>query len=351
MIMAAGGGHNHKFLSKGLMISMNILAFETSCDETAVALVRDGRHALSSVISSQVELHALYGGVVPEVASRRHIETIVPLTEAVLSACPEEPVDAVAVTAAPGLIGALLVGVGFAKAFALARGLPLVPVHHIRAHIAGAYLSFPELEPPFLAVVVSGGHTLLMDVRDYTDMLVLGSTVDDAAGEAFDKVARALGLGYPGGPAISKLAEKGDNSLYVLPRAMQGELDMSFSGLKTAVIQTAHNAAQRGQELDRASMAACFERAVCETIVPRAEAALGRLKYRRVVLAGGVAANRALRGAMAAAFGGGLFVPPMAYCGDNAAMVGSQGYYELMAGNTSGWGLNGRATMPVGERF
>ncbi len=323
---------------------MNILAFESSCDETAVAVVRDGREVLCSFVASQVDLHAVYGGVVPEVASRKHVEAIGPLTRSALEAIGTAPLDAVAATAAPGLIGALLVGVNFAKAFALARGLPFIPVHHIRAHIAGAYLTHPDLTPPFLALVVSGGHTLLMNVRDYTNMDVMGSTVDDAAGESFDKVARVLGLGYPGGPALSRLAERGDNSLYSLPRAMAGQLDMSFSGLKTAVLQQVHNAAQRGSPVDSASMAASFERAVCDTLVVRARQAFDELGAHALVLAGGVAANRSLRAALAAEFGEALRIPLWEYCGDNAAMVGSQAYYEALAGHTASMRCNARAT-------
>ena len=335
---------------------MKILAIESSCDETAAAVVEDGRRVRSSVVASQAELHARYGGVVPEVASRRHLESIAPLTAQALeqAGLSRGEVDAVAVTSAPGLIGALLVGINFAKSYALALGLPLIPVHHIRAHIAAAYLAEPGLEPPFLAAVISGGHTLLIDVEDYTKMRVLGSTRDDAAGEAFDKAARVMGLGYPGGAALSKLAESGDPSKYELPLGIvrDSELDMSFSGVKTALVNIVHNAGQRGIELDLPSLAASFERAVCDAIVPRAAEALKRSGRESVVLAGGVAANARLRAALTAEFGKNIHIPPVYLCGDNAAMVGSQAYYEYMAGTLAGSDLNGVASCPAdSDRF
>ncbi len=332
---------------------INILAIESSCDETAAAVVQDGRKVLSSEIASQVELHALYGGVVPEVAARSHIEAIVPLVKrAVANAA--VTIDAIAVTCAPGLIGALLVGVNFAKSYALASGLPLIPVHHIRGHIAAAYLEYPELEPPFLALVVSGGHTLLVHVKDYTDFAVIGSTMDDAAGEAFDKIARVLGLGYPGGSALSRLASEGDETRYKLPSplgtpssAIFNSLDFSFSGLKTAAVNLIHNAEQKGDAIDKPSLAACFEKAVCDALVSRAARGSAVCGCKRVVLCGGVAANGRLRKQMISTFGDNIHIPNVYLCGDNAAMIGAQAYYELQAGHTANTDLNGYANLEV----
>ena len=251
---------------------MKILAFESSCDETAVAVVENGRTVLSDAIASQADMHALYGGVVPEIASRKHVEAICALTEQALrdAGCTRSDIDAVAVTYAPGLIGAVLVGLSFAKSVACALGVPLIPVHHVRGHIAANYLAFPELEPPFLALAISGGNTLIVDVRDYTDMEILGSTRDDAAGECFDKAARVLGLPYPGGAPMDALAKQSQGGVYHLPHAhVDGaELDMSFSGLKTAVVNLAHHAQQVGEELDRAALARDFAQAVSDTLVP-----------------------------------------------------------------------------------
>lgn len=337
---------------------MKILAIESSCDETAAAVVQDGRKVLSNVVLSQADMHALYGGVVPEIASRQHIESISQLAEqAVLEAnLNKEELDAIAVTYAPGLIGALLVGVGFAKAAALGLGIPLIPVHHIRGHIAANYIAFPELKPPFLCLVVSGGHTLIVDVLDYTEFKILGSTRDDAAGEAFDKCARVLGLPYPGGAAIDRLARTGDETKYKLPRAkITGcELDMSFSGLKTAVINAAHNAEQKGEELDAASLAASFSAAVSEALVPRMESALKITGRNTLVVAGGVAANSRLRAdleQLAKQQHCKIFLPPLSLCGDNAAMIGAQAYYEYQNGVTAGAGLNAYATMPMDNLF
>ncbi len=333
---------------------MRILAIESSCDETAVAICENGRRVLSSEILSQADMHALYGGVVPEIASRKHIESIAQLAEAALAGAglKKEDIDAVAVTFAPGLIGALLVGVGFAKSVAYALGVPLIPVHHIRGHIAANYIAFPDLEPPFLCLVASGGHTMFVDVEDYTSFKILGSTRDDAAGEAFDKCARVLGIGYPGGAAMDKLAKSGDASRYKLPRAhIDGhELDMSFSGLKTAVINLVRNAEARGEECDRASVAASFGEAVCDAIVPRARLATKISGRHRLAIAGGVAANSMLREElekMAKSEKIELFFPPLDLCGDNAAMIGSQAYYEFLAGNTAGTELNAFATLPI----
>ena len=252
---------------------MKILAFESSCDETAVAVVEDGRKVLSDAIASQVDIHAIYGGVVPEIASRKHVEAIAALTEKALAdaGCTRSDIDAVAVTYAPGLIGAVLVGLSFAKSVAYALNVPLIPVHHIRGHIAANYLAFPDLEPPFLALAISGGNTLIIDVRDYTDMEILGSTRDDAAGECFDKAARVLGLTYPGGKPIDELAQKSQGGVYQLPHSKVdgAPLDMSFSGLKTAVVNLAHHAKQVGEELDASALARDFTKAVSDTLVPR----------------------------------------------------------------------------------
>lgn len=333
-----------------------ILAIESSCDETAVAISRDGREILSSVVLSQAEMHALYGGVVPEIASRKHMESIVQLTRKALEDAnlTAKDLDAVAVTYAPGLIGALLVGVGFAKGYAYANGIPLIPVHHIRGHIAANYIAFPDLKPPFVCLVASGGHTLLVDVKDYTSFEILGSTRDDAAGEAFDKCARVLGLPYPGGAAMDRLASEGDPTAYKLPRAViRGEeLDMSFSGLKTAVINLAHHAEQVGEELNIPNLAASFTAAVCDTVVPRAIEACRRAGRRDFVIAGGVAANSHLRKRLLAeteSAGIKPWFPPLSLCGDNAAMIACQAYFEYQAGVRAELDLNAYATMGVDE--
>ncbi len=330
---------------------MIILSFESSCDETAVALVRDGREIITDQVFSQADLHAIYGGVVPEIASRSHVEVISRLADRALevSGLTRSDIDAVAVTYAPGLIGALLVGVNFAKAAAMALGVPLVPVHHVRGHIAANYLAFPELEPPFLCLAISGGNTMLVDVRDYTDMRILGATRDDAAGECFDKTARVLGLPYPGGAPLDKLSQTGDDMKYTLPIGHVADClyEMSFSGLKTAVINIVHTAGQRGEELDKASLAASFCRTVSESLVPRAMSALRDLGYDRLAVAGGVAANSRIRRDFtreAQKAGVSLYIPPLRLCGDNAAMIGAQGYYEYLAGTRAGTELNAYAT-------
>ena len=332
---------------------MNILSIESSCDETAVAIVRDGRETLADCIASQIEMHKLYGGVVPEIASRKHVEAIVPLAEQALATAQltRADLDAVAVTFAPGLIGAVLVGVNFAKSAALALGVPLIPVHHIRGHVAANYLAFPELKPPFLALVVSGGHTLILDVADYTQLHILGSTRDDAAGECFDKVARVLGMPYPGGKALDAQARQGDCRRYPMPRShVEGApLDMSFSGLKTAALNTIHNAQQKGEALSVPDLCASFEAAVADTLAPRVELALRQTGHRQLVIAGGVAANTRIRAeltAVAQRCGAALYAPPLSLCGDNGAMIGAQGYYEFLAGHTASAGLNAYATMP-----
>lgn len=333
---------------------MNILAVESSCDETAVAIVRDGREVLTDCIASQVDLHRIYGGVVPEIASRKHIEAIYGLADQALEQAnlTREDIDAVAVTYAPGLIGAVLVGVNFAKAAAMALNKPLIPVHHIRGHIAANYIAYPDLKPPFLCLVVSGGHTMIIEVEDYTKMRILGTTLDDAAGECFDKVGRVLGMPYPGGAALDKAAQQGDETKYHLPVAKPGEnpYHMSFSGLKTATLNLIHHADQVGEELDIPSLCAAFTAAVSETLVPRVVRALQETGYRKVAVAGGVAANSRIRKDIleaAGKLGAEVYMPPLKLCGDNGAMIGAQGYYEYLAGNTADMSLNAYATKSI----
>ena len=333
---------------------MLILGFESSCDETAAAVVRDGRQVLSDAILSQADMHAVYGGVVPEIASRRHVEAIAGLAEKALAdaGVTKADIDAVAVTYGPGLIGALLVAVNFAKAAAYALGKPLIPVHHLRGHIAANYLAFPELEPPFTALCISGGNSMLVDVAGYTDMEILGATRDDAAGECFDKIARVLGLPYPGGKPMEALAEGGDDSRYPLPRAhiAESDLDMSFSGLKTAAVNLVHNAQQKGEALDRPGLAASVAAAISEELVPRAMEAARRRGHHTLVAAGGVAANKRIRADLEAACrenGLKLYLPPLRLCGDNGAMIGSQAYYEYLAGNVADLSLNAYANLEI----
>ena len=333
---------------------MNILAVESSCDETAVAIVRDGRQVLCDCIASQVELHKSYGGGVPESASRKHIEAIYGLADQALekAGLTREEIDAVAVTYAPGLIGAVLVGVNFAKAAAMAMNKPLVPVHHIRGHIAANYIAYPELKPPFLCLVVSGGHTMIVEVEDYTKMRILGGTLDDAAGECFDKVGRVLGMPYPGGSAVDKAAQQGDPNKYQLPRSKPGEnpYNMSFSGLKTAALNLIHHAQQVGEELDIPSLCAAFSQAVSDTLVPRVTMALEQTGYRKIAVAGGVAANSRIRADILSAaqkLGAEVYMPPLSLCGDNGAMIGAQAYYEFLAGNVAGMNLNAYATKSI----
>ena len=333
---------------------MNILSVESSCDETAVAIVRDGRQVLTDCIASQVDLHRLYGGVVPEIASRKHIEAIYGLADEALETAglTRGDIDAVAVTYAPGLIGAVLVGVNFAKAAALALQKPLIPVHHIRGHIAANYLAYPDLEPPFLCLVVSGGHTMIVEVRDYTDMNVLGTSLDDAAGECFDKVARVLGMPYPGGAALDKASQLGDETKYVLPRSKPGEnpYNMSFSGLKTAALNLIHHAQQVGEEIDVPSLCAGFSAAVSDTLVPRMVMAMEQTGHRKIAVAGGVAANSRIRRDIlhvAEQMGAQVYMPPLSLCGDNGAMIGAQAYYEYLAGNVADMRLNAYATKSI----
>ena len=333
---------------------MNILAVESSCDETAVSIVRDGREVLCDCIASQVDLHKIYGGVVPEIASRMPIEAIYGLADQALAetGLTRDDIDAVAVTYAPGLIGAVLVGVNFAKAAAMAMNKPLIPVHHIRGHIAANYIAYPELKPPFLCLVVSGGHTMIVNVKDYTDMEILGTTLDDAAGECFDKVARVLGMPYPGGAALDKAARNGDPSRYDLPRSKPGAnpYDMSFSGLKTAALNLIHHAEQVGEELDIPSLCAAFSQAVSDTLVPRVVRALKETGCRKIAVAGGVAANSRIRQDITAAadkLGAEVYMPPLKLCGDNGAMIGAQAYYEYQAGNVADMSLNAYATKSI----
>ena len=333
---------------------MKILAIESSCDETAAAVVEDGRKVISSVVASQVEEHKLYGGVVPEIASRRHAEAIVPVVKNSLEQAELtlKEIDAIAVTYAPGLIGALLVGVNFAKGLSLSTGLPLVPTHHLRSHIASNYISNQELKPPFLCLVVSGGHSHIVMVEDYTKMRIIGKTRDDAAGEAFDKAARTMGMPYPGGIALDKVAEDGDPFAFKLPRptVSGSQYDFSFSGLKTAVINLIHNSAQKGIELNKADVCASFRYAVVDCLKTNFLKAAEDLKVDKLVIAGGVSANRLLRSTLQDECnkrGLAFYMPEKSLCGDNAAMVGSQGYYEYLSGNIASTDLNSFATMSI----
>lgn len=333
---------------------MKILAIESSCDETAAAVVEDGRKVISSVVASQVEEHKLYGGVVPEIASRRHAEAIVPVVKNSLEQAELilKEIDAIAVTYAPGLIGALLVGVNFAKGLSLSTGLPLVPTHHLRSHIASNYISNPDLKPPFLCLVVSGGHSHIVMVEDYTKMRIIGKTRDDAAGEAFDKAARTMGMPYPGGIELDKVAEDGDPFAFKLPRptVSGSQYDFSFSGLKTAVINLIHNSAQKGIELNKADVCASFRYAVVDCLKTNFLKAAEDLKVEKLVIAGGVSANRLLRSSLQEEcdqHGLAFYMPEKSLCGDNAAMVGSQGYYEFLSGNIASTDLNAFATMSI----
>lgn len=333
---------------------MKILSIESSCDETAAAIVEDGRKVLSSVIASQVEEHRLYGGVVPEIASRRHAESITGVVSEALSQAwlSLSDIDAIAVTFAPGLIGALLVGVNFAKGLSLATGKPLIPVHHLRSHIAANYITHQDLKPPFLCLVVSGGHSHIVMVEDYTKMRVIGATRDDAAGEAFDKAARTMGMPYPGGIELDRIAEEGNDSAYALPRptVAGSPYDFSFSGLKTAVINLIHNAQQKGETLCKEDLCASFRKAVVTCLTENLFKAAQDLKVNTIVAAGGVSANRLLRRELEKGCkerGYSLYVPDLSLCGDNAAMVGSQAFYEFESGNIAKSDLNAIATLPI----
>lgn len=333
---------------------MKILAIESSCDETAAAVVEDGRKVLSSVVASQVEEHKLYGGVVPEIASRRHAEAIVPVVRQSLEQADVTlgNIDAIAVTYAPGLIGALLVGVNFAKGLSLSTGIPLVPTHHLRSHIASNYISNQELKPPFLCLVVSGGHSHIVMVEDYTKMKIIGKTRDDAAGEAFDKAARTMGMSYPGGIELDKVAESGNPLAFKLPRPVvhDAPYDFSFSGLKTAVINLIHNSAQKCVEISKPDVCASFRYAVVDCLVTNFLKAAEDYNVNKLVIAGGVSANSLLRKTLqdeCAKRGYEFYMPDKSLCGDNAAMVGSQGYYEFLSGNVAGTDLNAFATMSI----
>ena len=335
---------------------MLILGFESSCDETAAAVVEDGRLLRSNVIATSVAEQALYGGVVPEIASRRHAESISQVADKALAdaGMTIADIDAVAVTFAPGLIGAVLVGVNFAKGLAYSAGKPLVPVHHLRGHIAANYLTHPELQPPFLCLVASGGHSHIVMVEDWCRYRVLGRTVDDAAGEAFDKVARTLGLPYPGGPSVSQAARSGDPHAYKLPVPhVEGKYNVSFSGLKTAVVNEVHNAEQRGEAVRVPDMAASFQERIAQILAKKLLAAAADTGAKTVCLAGGVAANGRLRQLVndgAQKLGARVFLPELKYCGDNAAMIAAQGYHEYKDGNLAGLRLNGLPTLEIDYR-
>ena len=334
---------------------MLILAIESSCDETAAA-VTNGRQVLSNIVATQIEEHKIYGGVVPEVASRRHAEAISRVCEEAIKTAgiTYRDLSAIAVTFAPGLIGALLVGVNFAKGLALSLNIPLIPVHHLRSHIAANYIENDELSPPFLCLTVSGGNTVLCEVTDYTVFKKIGNTTDDAAGECFDKTARALGLDYPGGVNLDKIATEANTEKYILPTPrLQNEYDFSFSGLKTAAINILHNAKQKGEEIDIPVFAATIRQKVCDILIEKTLLAAENLGYKTIALAGGVSANSELRSRMEAECkkrGFKFYRPSLKFCGDNAAMVGVQGYYEFLSGNTAGSDLNAVATLPIDYR-
>ncbi|MFI3142102.1 MAG: tRNA (adenosine(37)-N6)-threonylcarbamoyltransferase complex transferase subunit TsaD [Clostridia bacterium] len=333
---------------------MKILAIESSCDETAAAVVQDGREVLSSVIASQVQEHILYGGVVPEIASRRHSEAISQVVSGALEQANTtlDDIDAIGVTYAPGLIGALLVGVNYAKGLAYSKNLPLVPVHHLRSHIASNYITYKDLKPPFFCLVVSGGHTHMIEVNDYTEFKIIGKTRDDAAGEALDKAARSMGLPYPGGLNLDKVAKDGNDSAYKFPRPkVDGcPYDFSFSGLKTSVINTIHNLSQKGESFEVKDLGASFLKAVVNCLCINTEKAMVDLGHKKLVLAGGVSANSVLRREMTTLcekHGWEIYLPELSLCGDNAAMVGAQAYYEFEKGNIAELDLNAFASMPI----
>lgn len=334
-----------------------ILAIESSCDETAAAVVRNGREVKSNITSSQIDLHTLYGGVVPEIASRKHIEKINQVIEAALAEAKVslEEIDAIGVTYGPGLVGALLVGVAEAKAIAYAAKKPLIGVHHIEGHIAANFIEHPELKPPFFSLVVSGGHTHLVRVRDYGKFDIIGRTRDDAAGEAFDKVARAIGLGYPGGPKIDKVSKEGDPEAIAFPRAHVADApyDFSFSGMKSAVLNYINGCRMKGEEFSQADVAASFQKAVTDVLVDNAMHAVEEYHIDKFAIAGGVASNSALRAAMKEACerrGVKFYYPSPVYCTDNAAMIGAAAYYEYINGTRHGWDLNAVPNLKLGER-
>lgn len=336
---------------------MNILSIESSCDETAVAIVRDGREILSNVVFSQIDVHKLYGGVVPEIASRYHIEKISQMVAECIeqSGLREEELDAVAATAAPGLIGALLVGLNFAKGYAYARNLPLIPVHHIRSHVAANYLAYPDLKPPFLAMIVSGGHSHIVLVKDYTDYEILGRTKDDAAGEAFDKGARVLGLPYPGGVHMDRLAKEGNPNAIKFPmvRFKDEPYHFSFSGVKTAIVNYVHNAKQKGRELNLADIAASYSNAITGILAENFLKCARDLGQKKLVIAGGVSANSMLREKLQAGKDADqtLYLPPLSLCGDNGAMVGAQGFYEFQAGQIAPLSQNALSAFSIEKQL
>ena len=334
-----------------------ILGIESSCDETAASVVKNGREVLSNVISSQIDLHTLYGGVVPEIASRKHIERINQVIEEALTTANMtlDDLDAIGVTYGPGLVGALLVGVAEAKAISYAKKLPLVGVHHIEGHISANYIENPDLEPPFVCLVVSGGHTHLVVVRDYGKYEILGRTRDDAAGEAFDKVARAIGLGYPGGPKIDKISKEGNPDAIAFPRPKfeDSPYDFSFSGLKSAVLNYLNGCQMKGIEVNRADVAASFQKAVCDVLVEHAMIAVKESGLNKFAIAGGVASNSALRAAFEKACAERqieFYHPSPIFCTDNAAMIGAAAYYEFIAGKRDGLDLNAVPNLKLGER-
>ena len=336
---------------------IKLLAVESSCDETAASVVRNGREVLSNVIASQIDLHKLYGGVVPEIASRKHIEQINQVIEQALKEAELtiHDMDGICVTYGPGLVGALLVGVGTAKAISYAAGKPLVGVHHIEGHISANYICHQELEPPFLCLVVSGGHSHLVMVNDYGEYEIIGRTRDDAAGEAFDKVARSIGLGYPGGPKIDALAPSGNPDAIPFPRAsVEGSLyDFSFSGVKSAVLNYINGCRMKGEEYSQADIAASFQEAVTDVLVSHTMLAAENLGVKKIAMAGGVACNRGLRAKMDAACQErrySLYYPEPVFCTDNAAMIGAAGYYEFIKGRRDGWDLNAVPGLKLGER-
>lgn len=334
-----------------------ILAIESSCDETAAAVVKNGREVLSNIISSQIEIHKLYGGVVPEIASRKHIEKINQVIEEALKEAEVtlDDIDAIGVTYGPGLVGALLVGVAAAKAIAYAKKIPLVGVHHIEGHISANYIENQELEPPFACLVVSGGHTHLVRVKDYGEYEILGRTRDDAAGEAFDKVARAIGLGYPGGPKVEKLSKEGNPDAIAFPRAhvADSQYDFSFSGVKSAVLNYINGCEMKHEEYNRADIAASFQKAVTDVLTDNAMRAVDEFGMDKFAIAGGVASNGTLRGAMKEACEKkeiNFYYPSPIYCTDNAAMIGVAAYYEYRKGTRHGWDLNAVPNLKLGER-
>ncbi len=335
---------------------MKILSIESSCDETSVAVVED-RTVLSNIVATQIEEHKIYGGVVPEIASRRHTESISQVCDEALKAAniTYSDIEAVAVTFAPGLIGALLVGVNFAKGLAMSLGVPLIPVHHLRSHIAANYLAHPDLKPPFLCLLVSGGNTVIAEVETYTKFKILGGTCDDAAGECFDKAARCMGLSYPGGVNLDKIATVANNKKYPLPfpKVSTGEFDFSFSGLKTAVLNLVHNSKQKGEEIDIPVICATVRERVCDLLIKNTFLAAEKYGYKTITLAGGVSANSELRRRMEEECqkrGFKLYYPPLKYCADNAAMVGAQAIYEYLDGNVANTSLNATATLPIDYR-